>query len=292
MLDTSNKLMKHAISNPLPGRGAPDFAVGRLLLRRKHVGSWRLEIPSGELTGSRRCFEIFGAPYPEKPLRFEAIFAGFVAQDRPKAAELLKQAIQQKCGFEFTSSILVGDDQTRHVECLGDVSLSANGSVTAIVGTVTDISEQVNRERLALGRSMMLTALLERMPAAIAVLDTDMNYVLVSEHWAVGHGGISSDKLKGRNFYAVQSDMITDEMRREHAQVLAGATLNRERCLIRDSKGNPISQICTMTPWYRSKGEIGGMLIMMSQVDTHHGIDASSERPTRDEFSQLLDNVA
>lgn len=284
--------LKHSISTPTAGHGAPDYAVGRLLLRHKQIGSWRIELPAGRVFASRRSSEIFGLPHTDEPMGLERFFECFAAQDRATAAQLVKNAIQNRCGFHFVLQLAGTDGAGQMVECLGDVELARNGSARSVVGTLSDVTGQINSENIALSRTMILSAMLDRIPAAIAVLDRSMNYIMVSEHWAVGHGAKSSEALKGLCHYDVQADMISDEMRKDHRQVLAGASLRRERDLIRDVKGEPISQTCVMTPWYRGKDQVGGMIIMLSKVDERHSIEPSGEMPTMDEFSSLLDDVA
>lgn len=292
MRATQSHLLKHSVSAPLEGQGAPDYAIGRLLLRHKDIGSWRIELPAGRVFASRSTFEILGEPYTDRSMDMEEFFSRFAQSDRALAANLVMQAMREKCGFHFVLQVARNDDVTQMVECFGDVELSPNVAVRSVVGTICDVTSQINSEKIALSRSMMLSAMLDRIPAAIAILDRSMNYIVVSQHWAVGHGAKSSKALAGLNHYTVQTDMISDEMRKEHKQVMAGATLRRERNLIRDAKGEQISQTCVMTPWYHSTDHVGGIIIMLLKVDERHSIEPSGELPTMDEFASLLQDVA
>lgn len=80
-------------------------------------------------------------------------------------------------------------------------------------------------------------------------------------------------------------------MKREHRQVLAGATLRRPRAFLKDKNGRPIRQTCVMCPWYTIDKEVGGMMILLGAVDVENTLppDKSTRPlPTRKEFRELL----
>lgn len=292
MSGSFTQLKAHKVSLPMRGQGAPDFAVGRLLMRHKAIGSWYVRLPAGMVRASRRAFDIFDLKYTEDPVSLKDFLSRFTGPDRRAAAETLMRAIENKCGFEAQLCVVAENGSVRHVECFADVELSDKGVVTGVYGTVCDITATLDSESTTQSRSAILKALMKRIPAAIAVLDTQMNYVIVSEHWASGHGTISANALAGMNHYQLHGEVITDEIKREHKQVLAGATLVRYRDFIRDADGEQISQKCVLTPWYRSMDEIGGMIIALSNVDERYSVTASSDLPTKDEFSELLAAVS
>lgn len=122
------------------------------------------------------------------------------------------------------------------------------------------------------------------------MLDGEMHYLAVSNCRAAGHGLKSPQHLVGRSHYEEHPDLSQD-IRREHKEVLAGATLRRPRAFLKDRKGRPIRQTCIMCPWYTMDRKVGGMIIMLGSVDMANSLleeKSGAPLPTRQEFMQLL----
>lgn len=289
----SAQLRKHIVSKPIDSNVAPDYAVGRLLMHHSDAGTWRMDLPSGDLHWSRRTFEIFGQDPDAGPLILADLMARFVQEDRAKVSKLLLESIRRKCGFEYVLRIVRNDRRLRYVECIADVEIDRDGHLKAIVGIMRDVTAFRMREASATARSMILRALLGQIPAGIAVLDRQMRYVAVSDHWASGHGWPDARALLGKVHY----DFIAadETMRREHRQVLAGTPLRRQRAFSKDHQGKPIVQDCLMIPWHAEPDRIGGMIIILSEVDPKNLESAHFSRsglPTSSEFAAILEELS
>lgn len=266
------------------------MALVQMLEHHMRIGSFHLELPAGNLYLSDAACRIYGYAPTRDPIPLNAVLNALVREDRRRGAELLTQAIAQKCGYRFVLRISPDGEKVRTIECFADVALSKLGEVVAVAGTVRDISERAVIDAQAAGRSLLMRSLLINIPAAVAVLDRDMRYLAVSNYWAAGHGHKSPDDLVGLNHYD-EHPQLTEDIKREHRQVLAGTTLRRPRAFLKDRHGRPISQTCVMCPWYTLEKKVGGMLIMLSTVDVDNSLprEKSGEAlPTRQEFLKLL----
>lgn len=286
-------LNEHAVSAPAKGDGAPDYAVARILSRHNGIGTWRLDVPSTHINWSKKTFDIYGLPFVNAPVPLKTVMEHFIKADRKTAAQMLMDAIEQKCGFHYILRIIDGQGRLRFVECYGDVELEKDGAVRTVVGSIRDVTDLQKQEAYAVSRTMILKTLMQRVPAAVAILDKDMHYIAVSDYWAKGHGAPNAHYLNGKSHYEIQKHVITQEMKADHQKVLKGIPLERERAIMTDSNGNAIAQKTVLTPWYSAPNEIGGMIIMLSQVDLAHTFEDSGEdKPTRDEFKALLAEIA
>src|SRR4051812_20936324 len=91
-------------------------------------------------------------------------------------------------------------------------------------GTQNDSQKDHRMEASALAASHhaeLLKVFIEHSPAAIAMLDTKMHYLLASKRWLADFG-LLDQSLNGRSHYEVFPD-IPDRWRLIHQRCLAGA---------------------------------------------------------------------
>lgn len=264
-------------------------AMVRMMGDQLGMGYWRFVVRSNEMYWSERVYEIYGLPLQEGPIDLNAALAVVVAPDRVAVAEFFKSALVHKRARKIvfradtTSGIKV-------IETLADVVFGLGGEVIEIIGTTLDITGRSLKDASAVGRSLLVRALMKNVPAAIAVFDTQMNYLAVSDFWVSGHYAKSARDLVGKNHYELRPD-LSAEHKEEHRRVLAGETVRSPRSYTKDRFGNPIHQICTMCPWHTVEGKIGGLIMMLGVVDEEtapKGKAATPALPTKRELLDIL----
>ncbi len=162
-----------------------------------------------------------------------------------------------------------GDSAT--VECDGreggvGVSLRwrATGLGDRLVVSIEDISESREHQRELRARDEMLRQFVESSPAAVAMLDTEMRYLVVAERWIDTYGLTSTD-LIGRCHYDVFPE-IGDEWRAIHRRVLAGETIRRERDRFERADGRVQWLRWELLPWRDKEGRIGGLVMFTEDI--------------------------
>lgn len=100
---------------------------------------------------------------------------------------------------------------------------------------------------------------LKHAPAAIALLDRQMRYLIVSDRWLTDYGFTSRD-LHGLSHYDVFHDM-PERWRETHKRCLAGETIRSDEDSFTRRDGTTEWLRWELQPWYASDGKIGGMLI-------------------------------
>lgn len=248
-------------SPELPG-GYRD--VVNLLEQRVGVGHWRISLDSRKFSLSHRARLILGLREDQGIVDEKVFIATFLKDDRALLASEFDSAQKSNRGFEAVLRLAVGDT-IRVVEIYCDFDLDGAENVEIGIGTIRDITERAKLQALSQGRAGVMRVLMNNIPSAIAVLDVHMNYLAASEHWAAGHGFSTSKEMVGKNHYGLfpAAKALADE----HKTVLQGNTLKRKRAFLKDHEGNPIEQMCVMSPWKTSHGKVGGMIIMLGTVD-------------------------
>ena len=106
--------------------------------------------------------------------------------------------------------------------------------------------------------------LIKQLPVAIAMVDIDINYLVVSKKW-VSDFNLSGINLIRKNLY----DFFPDKgikWRRIEKQCLAGEIMNCEKDYFEDVKGKRIWLKWEIRPWYDDYGKIGGLIIYTSKI--------------------------
>ncbi|WP_332692289.1 PAS domain-containing protein [Devosia sp.] len=262
-----------------------------VLANQLGMGFWRVLVANGAVYWSEQVFEIYGLPVQAEPLTMEEAIGHVVEYDRPMAVALLKRSVAEKHGQKVIFRIETGAG-IKLIECTGDVRIGPGGEVSEVFGTMQDITGRSMKDANAVGRSLLVRTLMKNVPAAIAVLDRDMNYLAVSDYWIAGHKTSEGSKLIGKNHYAVRPD-ISAEHRAEHKRVLAGETIHSPRAYMKDATGKIVPQMCVMCPWHKVDGTIGGMMLMLGAFDTPVALAPAGPtlRPTRHELLEILQDL-
>jgi hypothetical protein len=255
------------------------------------MGFWRMLVANGATYWSEQAFEIYGLPHQNEPLTTEAAMSHVVEYDRPSVVAMLKRTVAEKRGHKAKFRIETGAG-IKVVEYTADVRIGPGGDVSEVFGTMQDITGHSMKDANAVGRSLLVRTLMKNVPAAIAVLDRQMNYLAVSDYWIAGHKTAEGSNLIGKNHYVVRPD-ISPEHKAEHRRVLAGETIHSPRAYMKDKTGKIVPQMCVMCPWHKVDGTIGGMMLMLGAVDTPVALTPAgpTSRPTRHELLEILQDL-
>lgn len=111
----------------------------------------------------------------------------------------------------------------------------------------------------------LLHLFVKHSPAALAMLDNNLNYIITSDRWIKDYNLKTSD-LSGKNHYDVFSG-IPDRWKEIHKRCLNGAVEKSDEDYFEDNQGNLVWNRWEIHPWHKSNGEIGGIL-MFTEVIT------------------------
>ncbi|WP_437669101.1 STAS domain-containing protein [Sorangium sp. So ce131] len=101
-------------------------------------------------------------------------------------------------------------------------------------------------------------------PAAVAMLDRDMRYILASHRWLIDYG-LSDREIIGRSHYEIFPD-IPEGWREVHRRCLAGASEGREEDPFPRSDGSVDWVRWKIYPWHTTSGEIGGIILFTEVI--------------------------
>ncbi|MCC7366804.1 MAG: response regulator [Chloroflexi bacterium] len=111
----------------------------------------------------------------------------------------------------------------------------------------------------------LLRRFVEQAPVAVAMLDRDLRYLVVSRRW-ISDYGLDGQQLIGRGHYEVFPE-VPDDWKAIHRQCLAGTVISRTEDRFVRSDGSEQWLHWEVQPWRNADGEIGG-LVLFSEVVT------------------------
>ncbi|MEI6277071.1 MAG: PAS domain S-box protein [Prolixibacteraceae bacterium] len=172
-----------------------------------------------------------------------------------------------------------------------DISTALYRDITGLpkylISSVIDISKQKLADEIIKKNDKILRLFIQHSPAAIAMFDLDMKYLVTSHRFLIDYE-VDETNIIGRSHYEVFPE-IPQYWKDIHKACLAGST---ERCeedlfLRRSGKLDWIKwEIC---PWFETDNQIGG-IILFSEVITDRKLAEDRLKTSTQLTKDIIDN--
>ena len=212
--------------------------------------------------------------------------------DHEADSERVKQALHATLPEGgWTKRYVRPDGSIVWVRVSGSIVRDARGQLAYLVGVVQDITQLVDvKGALAHSRSHLM-AFVEHVPAAVAMLDRDLRYVVVSRRWRADFN------LGERDLIGVDHYDVFPEIRRRpewiaaHQRSLAGSVERSEEDHFEREDGREEWVQWEIRPWFDEVGAIGG-IIMMSEIITARKEAAEELRRSEARLRLTIDSAS
>ncbi|MBI2706993.1 MAG: PAS domain-containing protein [Proteobacteria bacterium] len=105
---------------------------------------------------------------------------------------------------------------------------------------------------------------IKKIPAAIAIFDVEMRYIIMSDQF-VGETNTPTQDVIGKKLYDVVPD-IPKKWRIAHQKGLTGEHLSCDEDSFKRANGNLEWWRWELLPWYKAEGEIGGIILFVEEI--------------------------
>ncbi len=256
--------------------------------RLAEIGSWRWDTRTDHHTWSDQVYRIYGRDPQLPPARYPEVCSYFTPESWQKLNAAIETGVQEGKTYQCDAEVVRPDGSHRWVTVRGATEQDQSGQVIVLHGTVQDITERKIVEETSQRNRQILQLFVEHAPAAIAMFDTEMRYISVSDRFIADYGLTAGREIIGKSHYEVFSE-IPERWKDIHRRCLLGAT---ERCaedpfLRPNGKTDWIRW--EIRPWLDQSGTIGGVVlfseVVTEQVDYAAKLKAS-EKKFRDIFNK------
>ena len=148
-----------------------------------------------------------------------------------------------------------------------------------ISGFQMDINDQKTIEGRIKSSERLMQYIIEHNNAAVAVHDTSMNYLFVSEQY-LKQFNVEEKDIIGKNHYEVFPD-IPDKWKKVHQETLKGKVFSNDRDPFLRTDGHTDWTRWETRPWYKEDGTIGGIIVytevINAQLELEEQLKAQAE---------------
>ncbi len=146
-------------------------------------------------------------------------------------------------------------------------------------------AERERAKNEAQASRLQLEAFVEHTPAAVAMFDREMRYLVVSHRWLSDYR-LQDQELIGKSHYDVFPE-IGEEWKNDHRRVLQGEVYRREQDMFLRHDGTVDWLRYELRPWRDIDGEVGGV-VMFTEVITARKRAEDALRASEARFRNLV----
>ncbi|TGM60172.1 PAS domain-containing hybrid sensor histidine kinase/response regulator [Leptospira adleri] len=232
--------------------------------RLVRIGAWDADLRSGTGTWSAVTKEMHEVPPDFVPTIENGLKFIKEGESRKTVTEAVEKLITKGIPYDIEMQLITAKGNELWVRSVASAEFE-NGVCTRIYGALYDIDERKKTELALFRERSRLLAFVEHAPAAVAMFDTEIKYIAVSERWLVDYHLQGRDIL-GLSHYEVFPN-ISQEWKDTHQKCLSGEVLKNEEDVWRPAGWDQDQYLrWEVRPWYQLDGTIGGIMMFTQDI--------------------------
>jgi PAS domain S-box-containing protein len=258
----------------------------RRILRAANVGLWDWDLRTNAVYFSPEWKAQLGYEDHEIPNQFSEWETRVHPDDLEAALAAVKGFIENpRPDFANEFRLRHRDGSWRHILAQASLEFDENGKPNRMLGSHIDITERRRMDEQLQRSEHLLRLFVEYSPAAIAMFNRDMEYIVASRRYLIDYD-LGEQDVTGRSHYEVFPEM-PDRWKQIHRRCLAGAVESAEEDPFPRASGELDWIRWEIRPWYAAGGEIGGV-ILFSEVITNRKQAEAEIRQLNAELEQRV----
>lgn len=194
-------------------------------------------------------------------------------------------------GSEVSEWTVIRRDGSRFPVLLTVTPLNdAGGDPVGYLGVIEDITERKEQQQALRASAEQLRLLVEHTPAAVAMFDRRLTYLMTSRRWIQDYG-LEGREVIGKTHYEVFPELLAEPGWVDiHQRALGGEVFDmQESSWVRES-GKREWIKWAVHPWIDNAGEVGG-IVMFSEVITARKEAEEALRLSEETFRAAMEHA-
>jgi len=256
------------------------------------VGGWEYSLPEKEFYFSELARQICGLD-PDFKLDSQSALSFFKTGDsRDRVVKAMADSIAHGTPHTIEVQIVTSNSEDRWVRVVVNAEMES-GQCKKLYGIVQDIDENKKteiqighaKEQLRIQQARLL-AFVEHIPAVVAMLDTDIRYLVVSRKWEEEYGLTGKDII-GKRYDEVFVN-VGQHWKDIYRHALLGKGVQKGEDVFRPQGWEHDKYLSwEVRPWYQFDGSIGGIITLIYDVTEMelHGQELKKAREQAEQAS-------
>ncbi|KAA5533952.1 response regulator [Paenimyroides baculatum] len=227
------------------------------------VGGWEVNLKTNKIFWSDSTKKIHRVPEQYTP-DLDSAIAFYEEKSKPRIEQLFLRAVEKGLPYDEELRLRRHDGSLIWVRVKG-IPEFEDGVCVRVFGIIQDIDQSKNTYLELEKKEAMLRYFVNYVPAAVAMLDNNLNYISVSKRWLQEFHDNCSDII-GQNLYEVNPN-IPDERRAIYTKALQGQAYKNENQKFEiPGESTPQHFNWEVIPWHLSNGTVGGVVISTQNI--------------------------
>jgi PAS domain S-box-containing protein len=180
--------------------------------RMGKIGSWDLNVPTGNLSWSIEIYNMFEVDTVEFDASYEAFLGAIHPDDRDAVSKAYATSLLDKTPYQITHRLLMADGRIKWVEETCETDFDDAGEPLISRGTVQDISEVHEAVTALRDSEALFRGIVDNSPASIVLKDLDGRIQVANQNFQKWYG-VRPEEVIGK----FPSDLYSNEYADEYA---------------------------------------------------------------------------
>jgi PAS domain S-box-containing protein len=252
-----------------------------------HLGFWNWDIATGNVEWSDEVFRIFGLdPGTFSPTIGSILARSPWSEEQERGRELVRKAMESHEPGVYEQRFLRPDNSIGYYYSTYQGRYDEKGNLTALVGTILDITGRKNVEEELRASEERLRVFIQHAPAALAMFDTEMRYLAASRRWIADYH-LDARDIIGQSHYAIFPE-LPEALKAIHRRGLAGEVIASDEDRFVREDGSVQWLAWEVQPWYTNGNTIGGIIIYSDDITGRKEVEEKL-RESEEKYRSLVD---